>query len=254
MITSPTGRLQEVNASWLRMFGYTHSEAMTLSLEDLFDPEELAVDPVRYDRVARSGSLIRRRRLKRKDGSIFPGDINATWFSGKHILTIVRDISDQVYAEQELRASEAKYRSVVENAGDGIVLADRNGRVIDGNRRAMEMVGYSLEEGKGSALTDFLSADDAQANPPDFPDIIARGSILRERILRRRDGTELQVMLALDQLDSEGHQHHRRHGDRHPRTAQQQEPPLQQARQTGASDEDFGKEQGEGPHGVAATG
>jgi PAS domain S-box-containing protein len=193
MVTSPTGRLQEVNASWLRMFGYTHSETMTLSLEDLFDPEELAGDPVRYDHVARTGSLIRRRRMKRKDGSIFPGDINATWFSGKHILTIVRDISARVQAEEELRASEAKYRGVVENAGDGIVLADRNGRVIDGNRRVLEMVGYTHEEAYGMLLVDFLASDDAQARPSIVSAPMERGPVLRERTLRRKDGTELQV-------------------------------------------------------------
>jgi two-component system cell cycle sensor histidine kinase/response regulator CckA len=191
MVTSGAGAVEVVNDAWLRLFGYDRSEAMQLRLEDLYDPEQIKRAPPDYERLERLGSTITHRSGLRKDGSLFPTENSATWFSRNHILISVRDLSAQVRADEKLRQSEAKYRSVVENAGDGIVMADRNGRVIDGNRRALELVGYTWEEARGLLLADFLTPEDAKARPPNLT--IQHGPVVRQRTLLRKDGTEVQV-------------------------------------------------------------
>ncbi len=49
-------------------------------------------------------------------------------------------------AEQAVRDSEQRYHVVMEAAGDAIILAESDGRIIEANRRALDQLGYSREE------------------------------------------------------------------------------------------------------------
>jgi len=62
------------------------------------------------------------------------------------VIGIVRDITDRKLVEEELRSSEERFRTLVEQAGDAFFLHDLEGRFLDVNRRACESLGYSREE------------------------------------------------------------------------------------------------------------
>jgi PAS domain S-box-containing protein len=59
---------------------------------------------------------------------------------------IQMDITDRKRAEEALRASEEKYRAVFDNAGIGIDLLDRDGRILQVNQSLLDMLGYSEED------------------------------------------------------------------------------------------------------------
>ena len=66
----------------------------------------------------------------RKDGTSFDVEVHATPFTYKgkpHLLAIVRDITEQVQAEQQLREQEDQYRGVFEAASDGLVITNLDG-------------------------------------------------------------------------------------------------------------------------------
>jgi PAS domain S-box-containing protein len=65
-------------------------------------------------------------------------------------------------AEKELRKSENKYRSLVENAGTGIATTDLEGRFIFVNQALCNMTGYSEKELIGKPFADFLHPDDKE--------------------------------------------------------------------------------------------
>ncbi|GFO67121.1 hypothetical protein GMLC_07000 [Geomonas limicola] len=62
------------------------------------------------------------------------------------VIGIVRDVTDRKLVEEELRSSEERFRTLVEQAGDAFFVHDLDGRFLDVNRRACESLGYSREE------------------------------------------------------------------------------------------------------------
>jgi PAS domain S-box-containing protein len=63
-------------------------------------------------------------------------------------------------AEEEVRKSEAKYRGLVENIGNGIATIDLDGRYVFVNQALCDMVGYSEKELIGKRFAEFLHPDD----------------------------------------------------------------------------------------------
>ncbi len=89
--------------------------------------------------------------MKRKDGSVFPSKhcvIPLKNYSGTRIgwVSIVRDITKQVEAEQKIKESEEKYRRIFDNSPLGIGIATMNGKVIAINKKMEELTGYSVDE------------------------------------------------------------------------------------------------------------
>lgn len=88
----------------------------------------------------------------RLDGTPFMAEItlNRIEFSGMtYLQAMVRDITDRLEAEEALRRSEMKFRSVVEQSQEGIHLIDSEGRVIEWNRGSEITTGISREAALG---------------------------------------------------------------------------------------------------------
>jgi PAS domain S-box-containing protein len=93
----------------------------------------------------------------RKDGSAFPGETQSGLanYRGRDVMvTMMRDITARNKAEEALREREFRYRTVVETSTDGFWVLDRDGRILDVNRRYLERSGYSREELLGMTLFD----------------------------------------------------------------------------------------------------
>jgi len=61
--------------------------------------------------------------------------------------TIMRDITERIKLEDSLRESEEKYRNLVENTKDSIVIIDLKGNVLFGNKATEELTGYTPKNG-----------------------------------------------------------------------------------------------------------
>jgi PAS domain S-box-containing protein len=71
----------------------------------------------------------------------------------------VQDITERVLAQQELAASERKYRQIVETASEGIWIVNSANQITFVNAQMAAMLGYSLDEMLGHELTEFVDED-----------------------------------------------------------------------------------------------
>jgi PAS domain S-box-containing protein len=92
----------------------------------------------------------------RRDGSEFPLELTLSAWSAKDGMNyggIIRDITDRVAIEDELRSSEMRFRSILESANDAIITADSNGIILSWNKAAMDIFGHTEEQVLGKPLT-----------------------------------------------------------------------------------------------------
>ena len=62
---------------------------------------------------------------------------------GRHVLAVMRDVTEQVRSACALRESEARYRDLLETIPVGVVVHDAQGRIIDHNAMALTILGLS---------------------------------------------------------------------------------------------------------------
>ncbi|MET1036859.1 MAG: PAS domain S-box protein, partial [Aeromicrobium sp.] len=70
----------------------------------------------------------------------------------------VRDVTNEVEARAALTASERRYRTIVETAQEGVLVLDRDSRVLVANRKAAEILGHPQNELHRRRITDFVGA------------------------------------------------------------------------------------------------
>jgi len=143
-----------------------------------------------------------------RDGHEFPIElsISATSSGGSHLFSaFVRDITERHNAEEALRASEERYRQIVETAFEGVWLIDSNNRTTFLNHRMADMLGYPTEEMLGKPVLDFMGPE-AQAAFAANRDSRQQGRQPEHEFqFRRKDGSELWVLLeASPDLDAAG--------------------------------------------------
>ncbi|HTX73290.1 MAG TPA: PAS domain S-box protein [Rectinemataceae bacterium] len=146
------GVCTEVNQSFSHLFGYSREEALGHSC--------LAGDLGIWINQEERAELLRRFRdhreaatfemdFRRKDGSVIRTSISADLISidGEDcIISSIRDISAIKRRESELREVEERYRVLFEEAGAGILIYDRELRILDANKHSLQLFGYSKEE------------------------------------------------------------------------------------------------------------
>lgn len=71
-------------------------------------------------------------------------------------IALARDITATKQGEIALAQSEVRFRSIIEQSNEGIVLIDVNGKVILWNRRQTEITGYKAADVEGQYIWDVL--------------------------------------------------------------------------------------------------
>jgi PAS domain S-box-containing protein len=144
-------------------------------------------------------------RVGRPDGTLrvvhSQGDV--TWDkSGRPLrkFGVLQDITEVRRAEQELRASEERFRSFVDHATDGFFLFDEHHALLDVNRQACESLGYSREEMIGMHPRDFDAGLD-EASIARIGERVNTGeTVTFESLHRRKDGTVFPVEIRARQF------------------------------------------------------
>lgn len=92
--------------------------------------------------------------------------------------------------------SEKKYRTLIEQASDGIHTYDLEGNFIETNSKLCEMLGYTSEELLRLNVKDLVPQEDLAVNPIRFDELRGGSSLINERRLLRKDGTLVSVEIS----------------------------------------------------------
>jgi len=119
---------------------------------------------------------------------------------------VLRDITERQRTEQALRENQARYRAVVEQASEGIVLCDTDTqRVLEANSAYQHMLGYGQDELQALTLYDIVAHDRASVDFYLQRVITDRRCAIGERQHRRKDGSLLDVDVSAGIVSYEGH-------------------------------------------------
>ena len=115
--------------------------------------------------------------------------------SAAFVLGTVLEIINKATHQAEL--SESYFRMLFEEAPDGILIVDENNRILMANAAVIHVTGYSPEEFMGRSAIEFVDPIDLAARPPmPIEELKAVGSLKRERVLVRKDGSRLDVVVS----------------------------------------------------------
>jgi two-component system, cell cycle sensor histidine kinase and response regulator CckA len=148
VVTDMQRRIQMCNPAFELLFGYRMGEILGLDLDTLVAPGDERREAVELSRRSISGEIVRAKaKRQRSDGSIVDVKIVGVPLvvNGGRIgsFAMYEDITEKRLAEEAQRKTEQRFRSLFENAVEGISETTADGRLISVNPALARMCGYS---------------------------------------------------------------------------------------------------------------
>ncbi len=182
-VSSVEGRYLDVNSAACRMLGYSREEILRFSIAELLAEDEVARLAPHVARLHDGKTEVGEWRFRRKDGSVFVGEVSARQLPDGRLQAFVRDVTERKRAEnrqlklmEELKRSESEareqhalFRSIFEGAPEGIAMTDLQRQIIMVNPALTQIFGYEAGELIGSSTSKLY------ASPQDWKE---QGSII----------------------------------------------------------------------------
>ena len=165
------GKVVEFNSAAERIFGYRRGDAAGRSLADLIIPARLRAEHwrglARYLATGEGPVLGKRLEMPamRADGTEFPAELSIVRITteGPPLFTgYLRDLTVEKRSEDAIRASEERFRTLVEMSSDGIFLGDLEGRILYASASLFRVMGYSSDELVGRSGFELVHPDDLE--------------------------------------------------------------------------------------------
>ncbi len=110
------------------------------------------------------------------------------------------NITDRIKAENAVKQSEEKYRTLVEQATDAIYIIDKKGSIYTVNSTACKMTGYSEKELLEMNIYGFVYPEDILEKPFRFEELEQGKTLVEERKLKVKNGVELYLEFTASML------------------------------------------------------
>jgi PAS domain S-box-containing protein len=217
IVIDAKGHIEAFNRGAERLFGYPESEVLGRNVTMLMpspyhDEHDGYLDRYLVTGVAQIIGTGREVTGRRRDGSTFPLhlSVGAMSIKGERMFTgMLHDLTRRVRLEDELRASEARWRSVIDSAVDGIVVIDAHGRIEAFNPAAERLFGYEEREVVGRNVNILMPSPYHEEHDTYLTRHLATGvqkiiGMGREVTGLRRDGTTFPLHLSVGKMTVAG--------------------------------------------------
>jgi PAS domain S-box-containing protein len=171
LLFNDAGMIKYATPAVERILGYTAEECLSLSAETVVHQED-------YDKVKQIWNSARNNpkkvisgkqvRVRKKNGewrwveAVFTNLLNDASVNG--IVENFKDISSQKYTELALRRSEERYRMLIENQSNFILITDPSGRIEYANKKAVDTFGKFLAHDtlRGASILQMMAQDERE--------------------------------------------------------------------------------------------
>ncbi len=164
LLQKPSGQIVDCNSAASSIFGYAREELNDLSMADLVPENVASLLPAEVTSEMTTGGGFVETVYRRRDGKLFPAEVSSQIVSvggQAFVLSFIRDITLRKQAEDAVRDSEERYRSLVETSPDAIALTDLRGHIQVCNQKAADLFDYaSAREMVGVSVFDLIAPED----------------------------------------------------------------------------------------------
>lgn len=134
-----------VNNAAIQHYGYKRNEFLSMTIKDLRPPEDIArlMQQLKYLTPDMSSHGVWRH--CKKDGTIINVEISShslTFIGKQAVVVSAYDVTKRIQTEGALRQAEEKYRSIFENASEGIFQTTPTGQYLSANPALARIYGY----------------------------------------------------------------------------------------------------------------
>jgi PAS domain S-box-containing protein len=197
VLAGEKGNVVYCNKQATELTSYSGDELLRLTINDLVAEHEQARLMENYRRRLQGENLANRYEV---DIVTQRGEVKVVEVSGAKTLwqgkvadmAILRDVTGRKHIEQALKISEEKLRTIFETISDGITLSDLSGRIVDVNKKILQLNAISRkEDALGKNIFNFVSPRSQQKAREGFEKCLKEGTLDNVEInLSRTDGSE----------------------------------------------------------------
>lgn len=211
MLVDMNGKPVETNPALQKMLMYSAEELKQMTFSSFTYTADIQTGMGLYtELVAGNRDHYQfEKRYVRKDGQLLYGRVTVSMLrddngNPQYALSIIEDITENKQIHDALRDSEEKYRTLMNDAGDVILVSDLAGNIVDANKRAEELLGYSKAEILRTNYAAFLYGDKLEY----FFECCQSGNITpemaRDQTLKCKDKIEIPVGVTLSIIEYSG--------------------------------------------------
>ena len=188
------------NSSFSRIIGYDQEELASMTFKNFTHPDNIKADELSLLRMVAGEIPIYKTEKKyiRKDGTIIWGSttiniIRNTRDEVQFFLAMVEDITSQKEVKMQLEKSYSLIKATLESTADGLLVVDLSGRIVQYNRRFLEMWGIPVKVISSGKDQDVLAyVVDQMMNPAAFLDnvknLYSEPEATHSEVLEFKDG------------------------------------------------------------------
>lgn len=169
MIADDTGKIEWVNPAFLRMTGYSLEEVTGHNYNELVSSGKQIQSLYKqlWQNILTGKPWHGELTNRRKDGSLYQAEMTITPLNNEegkisHFVVVQQDVSERIAAQDALKKSEVRLRTLYESTGDAVLLLNENG-YFDCNTAAVQLFGCASKEA-------LFNLHPSELSPPLQPD------------------------------------------------------------------------------------
>ena len=155
-VLNASGEFVYLNQAHAQCFGYDQAAALLgKNWRTHYDHDEVKrYETEIFPALQQNGCWQGEATARRRDGSTFAEELSITLLEDDGLLCVCRDVSERKQAEAALKQAEEKYRSIVENAVEGIFQTTPEGHYLTANSMLAKIYGYASPQELTTTLID----------------------------------------------------------------------------------------------------